>query len=1498
MSQTVDSPLKTLIPGAFNGGGGKDKLLKLAESNKNKEEANSSHNSSSKKSKKSKKNNKSAADSSLYDLAFTSNIEHLAIRDHNISQRSSTPIDSSFLADSPSNNNTTSSSATASPNRNKDGHNSLNLSCDSPTSSPISSSSSSAQPCECIAHTTSLLDTISCSGPSQQLHHQFSEVLNLSDTTQSFTSPCSTSAVVDGSNNGAADLFASTTTATGKSRIPQSVDRRRMMEFNRVRSLNRWPDTDDLSTTTNTATASSSGKMTGFGSDNPDRIAKWHDTYQATTISSGSGSRLPQSSSGSSSSSQLTQARLQQQFHQHHQHQQQQQQTSYQKMVKSRSHNFLQRKGGLARESSEEGAAVYFPSPAMGFFGSSSSFDQPGQRRAELFADDFHFPQQQQPLGKPRLETFVIDEDHPTSFINSPKRIEVTHSATTRSLQPSSLLANISTPEQAQYDRLFLRESQKSALTSITSESAQEGCKATKSNSCDSLGQQFSQRSLSKPKSETDLAEAQRNDLTRILHLEEQEAAVVEEETVLDNSSGLNRFFNMRLSLRPFSKHHRIKGISKTVEQSKEASTQQAPTPLTSADSSTSAAAAASEFLTINEGEEVIVSESSSIFHQQHFSSATTTTTSDINQNRISFTNLQGPMTSNSSEVSNHNFSFSSGGGSGNSSFTSTTSSSNTTHSHNIGKMSTIERRKSRADMFNRKSFRRSTTARKSGTAAAASAAATLRLKRSHSQPHDNNSNKPTGGLQHHQNQNANQLSQQSTTDRSVDSDCDGGGGGTKSPSSCHSSQADTAKQSGSELNDSQETTDEVIFAEAIWDYLTSDNEELNFRCGDLINVTDTSHKEWWWGAIKGQGELETRYGWFPASYVRLKVSQGETLEEALEAGNGGEEEETSETVSESEPNNNSTTAAPNTTITASPSSSSSSTPNQSDLIKSTTSSSNQNDATLTSSAHSVTTPVKKRMSMSSSTSSSAKMSAEQVRAKVVLEIVNTERDFVKNLKDVIDGYLKPCRDRTDMFDQARLATIFGNIEELYAFQRAFLAQLEASLNADSLAASEIGSVFLRNEAGFAVYGEFATNHPLAISELQDLYADTRYIVFFEGCRLLQNMIDISLDGFLLTPIQKICKYPLQLGELLKYTKADHPDHLPVASAYQCMQRVAAAVNERKRRFEALEALIRLQEAFTEGGSWEGPTLLDSGCSLLVHQGELTRLTGGGAAGGGGPSWSTRQQELTLLLFDRLLVLAKRDTGGLLLVKRSSSSPVVYQLKSRLPLEEVGEVVASSDGQPPPPPPTDQPSSTAAPEQETSSSPMPKNSFKFYNLRKSRWYLFQAKSTAERDRWVAAFAEARARVLEDEAAGFVVTERDKRCAQLAHANHLKPKRPARARRGPPLYGPGGHGFAKMKKPDTVIAEIPLVSLGGADRFDRNRAGSLPSYLFQGTGVLGGQAQQQQHQSILNGLKNGRQSTMHGKKSSSNWFQQLGSSKGSGGGGGGGSKGKMLKRNLK
>ena len=79
-------------------------------------------------------------------------------------------------------------------------------------------------------------------------------------------------------------------------------------------------------------------------------------------------------------------------------------------------------------------------------------------------------------------------------------------------------------------------------------------------------------------------------------------------------------------------------------------------------------------------------------------------------------------------------------------------------------------------------------------------------------------------------------------------------------------------------------------------------------------------------------------------------------------------------------------------------------------------------------------------------------------------------------------------------------------------------------------------------------------------------------------------MIEINLHGFLLTPVQKICKYPLQLGELLKYTRAQHPDYLPLQEALRVMKGVAFRINERKRTIENIEKIAAWQKTILD---WE-----------------------------------------------------------------------------------------------------------------------------------------------------------------------------------------------------------------------------------------------------------------------------------------------------------------------
>lgn len=412
----------------------------------------------------------------------------------------------------------------------------------------------------------------------------------------------------------------------------------------------------------------------------------------------------------------------------------------------------------------------------------------------------------------------------------------------------------------------------------------------------------------------------------------------------------------------------------------------------------------------------------------------------------------------------------------------------------------------------------------------------------------------------------------------------------------------------------------------------------------------------------------------------------------------------------------------------------------------------------------------KKRMSVSL-------LSNEQVRANVVLEIINTERDFVKHLNDIVEGYLKKCKHHTEMFTAESIKTIFGNIEQLYEFQRRFLNQLETCINWENLSQSTIGDCFLKNEAGFTVYCEYCNNHSLAVSELQDLYAKPKYAHFFEGCRLMQNMIDISLDGFLLTPIQKICKYPLQLAELLKYTRVDHKDNEPVKSALEAMQRVAQLVNERKRRIESLEQIVSFQES-VEG--WEGQPLIDL-ASILIHSGDVIRYTESG--------WS---KEVTLFLYDHVLVCCKKDNG---ILKKNS-----YSFKGILDMDSVTQIVDVEDGV-----------------KDQHFNVVPKNSFKLYNSVKEKWYMFQAKTKKEKDAWLRAFVDERKRIEEDEKQGFYVSENDKRCAHMAHVNHLKPKRPrAKIAKG-----------QKPRRPDAVVAEVPLEPNGF--ELDRHRAGSLPSY---------------------------------------------------------------------
>ena len=228
-------------------------------------------------------------------------------------------------------------------------------------------------------------------------------------------------------------------------------------------------------------------------------------------------------------------------------------------------------------------------------------------------------------------------------------------------------------------------------------------------------------------------------------------------------------------------------------------------------------------------------------------------------------------------------------------------------------------------------------------------------------------------------------------------------------------------------------------------------------------------------------------------------------------------------------------------------------------------------------------------------------------------------------------GYVVPMRKRGELFSPQRIDAIFGNLEELYVFQKRFLVDLEHSLNWAALEESVVGGCFIKHVQEFHIYSTYCNNQDGAALEMQQLYDedDVRSLRFLEACRLLRRMIRLPLEAFLLSPVQKICKYPLQLAELLKHTDVEHSDRQLVSLALDQMRSVAYKVNESKRLAEMHQLLVTWQDGVD---NWMGAPI-SSRNSRLVHHGELFKISSSG--------WT---RDVLLYLFDKEVVLCKKVT--------------------------------------------------------------------------------------------------------------------------------------------------------------------------------------------------------------------------------------------------------------
>ncbi|KAM4633832.1 triple functional domain protein [Polymixia lowei] len=172
----------------------------------------------------------------------------------------------------------------------------------------------------------------------------------------------------------------------------------------------------------------------------------------------------------------------------------------------------------------------------------------------------------------------------------------------------------------------------------------------------------------------------------------------------------------------------------------------------------------------------------------------------------------------------------------------------------------------------------------------------------------------------------------------------------------------------------------------------------------------------------------------------------------------------------------------------------------------------------------------------------------------VLLELVETERDYVRDLGSVVEGYMSRMKEEgvpDDMRGKDKI--VFGNIHQIYDWHKDFfLSELEKCLeDPDRLA-----PLFVKQERRLHMYIVYCQNKPKS-EHIVSEYIDT----YFEDLKQrLGHRLQIT--DLLIKPVQRIMKYQLLLKDLHKISKKAGVDTLELEKAVEVMCVVPKRCND------------------------------------------------------------------------------------------------------------------------------------------------------------------------------------------------------------------------------------------------------------------------------------------------------------------------------------------------
>ncbi|XP_069866604.1 epithelial cell-transforming sequence 2 oncogene-like isoform X2 [Dipodomys merriami] len=265
------------------------------------------------------------------------------------------------------------------------------------------------------------------------------------------------------------------------------------------------------------------------------------------------------------------------------------------------------------------------------------------------------------------------------------------------------------------------------------------------------------------------------------------------------------------------------------------------------------------------------------------------------------------------------------------------------------------------------------------------------------------------------------------------------------------------------------------------------------------------------------------------------------------------------------------------------------------------------------------------------------------MRARVVLELLQSERRYVQTLEIVRDVYVRPLRaslgSNRAILSAANVQIIFADILQILSLHRQFLDNLRDRLQ-DWGPAHCVGDIFTRFGSQWTPYTNFFNNYSVVLKTIEkcrDMLPAFRAFLKRREKSIVTKML--SLPELLLHPSRRFEEYTSLLYALRLYTPAGHVDREDLTTAINQIKNYQGFIDQMKENIKRKEQLSDIQKIV-----WGCPVLSEVNRYLIRVQ-DVAQIH----CCDEGVSFSLRLYEqihdLSLFLFNDLLLVSSRATS-------------------------------------------------------------------------------------------------------------------------------------------------------------------------------------------------------------------------------------------------------------